>query len=428
MKATGGELSKVTEPDAGDAEYLFPSFLPDGIHFLYLLRNYADEESKRELRVGSIDGDPHKSLMRINSNAIYAPTGELVWWQDGNLRAQPFDLERLELTGESRVVRSGVQFDPRVGLGMFSVSSDGTLVYREGGVVSGDELARFDRDGNDLGAIGPPGNFYHPRLSPDGSMVVVDRSDETNRGDIWIHDAARGTGTRLTSAPEDESTPVWSPDGRQIAFFSAREVDKGALHIRSLRGVDDEKMVYAHPDAFTSILHWSSGKIIIGYRDPRSSTPFYDLGVYSIDDDTFEPVVASRFTEFNGSFSPDGRFLAFDSDETGRTEVYVQPYPDPVDRWRVSSDGGSGGVWRSDGRELFFVQADSTLVSVRVSTDGANLTFGEPETLFHVDLKPSPIRQVDTIDGETFIVNRTVGDADATPLTVVVNEFANGKR
>jgi Tol biopolymer transport system component len=440
VPAAGGEVeavSTVGPSSSGGAvmrageEYLCPVFLPDGVHFLYLLRNYADAEPKRELRVGSLDDGAHKPVMRTNANAVYAPSGELAWWQDGDLRAQPFDLERLELTGTSRLVRSGVQFDPRKGLGLFSVAGDGTLVYREGGVVSGDQLALVGRSGEALGPIGPPGNYYHPRLSPDGTAVAVDQSDETNRGDIWIYDVARGTGTRLTSSPEDESAPVWSPDGRRLVFSSLRDADLSAIHIRSLRGVDDESLLQASPDGSLSPFSWSAqGAIVVAQERETGPRLFRGLGFYSVAEGTFEPAADSRFAEFNGSFSPDGRFLAFDSNETGQREVYVRPFPVASDRWRVSTDGGSAPHWRADGRELYFLNGSSELVAipVDVAPNGSSLSFGEPETLFAIELKDSSRRQIDTIDGRTFVVNRTVGDVDATPLTLVVNGLSRGAR
>ncbi|HVT43697.1 MAG TPA: protein kinase [Thermoanaerobaculia bacterium] len=441
VRAAGGEIQKLPRAEApsgaapaapGDEEYLFPAFLPDGTHFLYLVRDYSDSEAKRELRVGSLEGGLHKVIMRSNSNALHSPSGELLWWQDGNLRAQPFDLDRLELTGESRLVHSGVQFDPRVGLSMFSVAGDGTLVFREGGVVRGDELARIDRSGKDLGAIGPPGNFYHPRLSPDGAQVAVDQSDETNRGDIWIFEVQRGTGTRFTSAPEDESKPVWSPDGRQIAFYSARDVGHGAIHVRSVRRGDDETLLHSVPGRSIGPLSWSArGAIVMDSSDTGGEEGgSYDLGFYSISDQSMQPGLASRFNELNGSFSPDGRFLAFDSDETGRREVYVQGYPDPADRWMISTDGGSGPFWRSDGRELYFLKGESELVAVAVqhSAGGSSLAFGEPVVLFSIDLKKNRSRQIDTVDGRAFVVNRAVGDVDPMPLTLVVSALTRENR
>ncbi len=425
VRASGGEVRRLTHEDgnqSGGAEFIFPSFLPDGIHFLYLMRDYAGAEAKCELMVGSLDGSPHKSLMRINSNAIYSPAGDLVWWQEGHLRAQPFDTKALELTGESRVVRSGVQFDPRVGLGMFSIANDGTLVYREGGVVSGDQLVRVDRSGVDRNVIGPPGNFYHPRLSPSGASVAVDQSDETNRGDIWIFDVERGTGTRLTSAAEDESNPTWSPDEQQLAFYSARDEEAGAVHVRSLRGIDDEKLVYKSKLGI-SPLSWSGNGMLLAEISAEDGD--YNLGVVNLADGGFEPLLSSRFRESNGEFSPDGHFVAFESHETGRSEIYVQRFPDPVDRWRVSTGGGAAPFWRSDGRELYFLQGGSELVAASVTTspDGSSLRFGDPAVLFSVHSKTFRLRQIDTRDGQTFVVNRMVGDVEAAPLTLVLNAF-----
>ena len=425
VAATGGPVQEIASGDATGLEYLFPSFLPDGRHFLYLARNYTSTSDKLELRVGSLDGAPHKVVLNCNSNAEYAPSGDLVWWQDGNLRAQPFELKRLELTGESRLVRADVEFDPRVGHGLFSVAANGTLVYRSGSIVNGDELALVDRDGRELGTIGEPGNFYHPRFSPDGSMVAIDKSDESNRGDIWIFDVARGAGTRLTSAPEDESVPVWSPDGRQLAFYSVRESALGAVHLRSLRGGNDERVLYSDPSALASPWSWSRGNlIVVEIEDPEGTNR--DLGFLSPEEGSFTAIATTRFQEQQGTISPDGRFITYVSGETGRGEVYVETFPDPFDRWRVSAEGGEGPVWRQDGRELFFVSARSEVVAVPIdfAGDGSSLELGTPEVLFSADFKEGAVRQAyDTIDGQVFVINRSVGDQDAAPMTLVVNAF-----
>jgi Tol biopolymer transport system component len=427
LPASGGAeeiLSGVTEDNL---EYLFPSFLPDGNHFLYLVRNYSSTAEKHELRVGSLDGGPAKVILATNSNGIYSPSGDLLWWQDGHLRAQGFDAERLELMGESRLFQPEVLFDPRIVLGVFSVASDGTLVYRSGGIVAGDQLALVDRDGSDLGAIGDPGNFYHPRLSPDGSMVAVDQSDTTNRGDIWIYDVERGSGTRLTSAPQDESLPIWSPDGRQMAFCSTREIKHIAVHIRSLSGSDDERVLYGSQSHAAMPWSWSAaGKIVIEYSE-IDGQDIGDLGVFSMEDEEFSPNITGQFSERHGVISPNGDLIAYDSDETGRPEIYVQTFPDPVDRWRVSTDGGAGPLWRRDGRELYFLTDDSILhaVSVRDTGDGSPIHLGSPEPLFTANFKAGNHRQpYDTIDGRTFLVNRLVGDSESSPLTLVVNAFA----
>jgi dipeptidyl aminopeptidase/acylaminoacyl peptidase len=361
--------------------------------------------------------------MASNSSAVYAPWGELLWWQDGHVRAQPFDPDRLELSGEPRLFQPEVAIDPRIGFGMFSVAHDSTFVYRGGGIIAGDELARVDRSGRDLGTIGEPGNFYHPRLSPDGSMVAVDRSDVSNRGDIWIYDVARGSGTRFTSAPEDESVPVWSPDGRQLALTSNRVVGNGAVHLRPLRGRGDERVIYGSESISASPWSWTEAGLVIEYVDGGAGSR-RDVGVYSIEDGTFTPHLTTQFAEMNAVISPDGRLLAYQSDETGRFEIYVETYPEAVDRWRVSNDGGVGPKWRRDGRELFYIRDERSLmaVPVRVSATGAAAEIGTPELLFATVFKPGTDRQqFDTLDGETFVVNRSVGDRATAPLTLVVN-------
>ena len=422
VSANGGEAQEIDLGDSRQLEVLFPSFLPDGKHFLYLARNYYDSEPKRELRVGSVDGGASSLVMRINSNAQYAPSGELIWWENGSLRARPFDLESFEVTGEARLVSAGVQFDPRVGVGMFSVARDGTLVFRRGGIISGDELVSVDRDGNSLGRIGDPGNFYWPRLSPDGSLVAVDQSDETNRGDIWIYDVRRGTGTRLTSDPVDESDPAWSPDGEHVAFFSGLE-GRATIHVRPVRGTGDERLLFEDPDSFVFPQDWSSTGFITFERFDNKANQS-DIQAYSFEDESVLPITSAPFREGNSNISSDGRFVAYDSDETGRSEVYVQTFPDGANRWRVSTDGGSGPAWKYDGTEIYYQDDGGEIVAVTVREVGGTLEFGEPEPLFSLDSKDLSERQWDTVDGSQFVVNQRVDDLETTPLTIVLNALS----
>ena len=412
VPARGGAPVEVFPAETTPVARVWPTFLPDGKRFLFLWRDYADSKPLRQLRVGSLDGSLDREILSLNSNALYASSGHLVWWQDGNLRAQRFDAERLAASGEPRVIAAGVQFDPSTGLGAFSLSGT-TLVYSEGGLLLGEGLVRVSRSGEELGPIGPPGDYYHPRLSPDGSRLAVDRSDETNRGDIWVYEIERGTGTRLSAAPEDESSPAWSPDGGRIAYWAAH----GEHNLIRVRASGDAGPAAEFPiDGFRPRLSdWSAGDVLFLERGG-------DIWAGALADRSFRPFVGTPFSEGSARASADGRLLAYDSDETGRPEVYVRTFPDTGKRWRVSTDGGRTPVWRRDGGEIYYVDADERITAVTVRPSPGDLQFGRPRALFHVKLKKDPIRaQFDTLDGETFLVNRARRSGSRSPLTLVLN-------
>jgi len=409
--AAGGGVPTALFPARNEVERVWPTFLPDGKRFLFLQRDYADTSRLRQLRLGSLDAGLDQEVMSLNSNALYAPSGHLVWWQDGNLRAQRVDPQRLAVSGQSRVIAPGVQFNPSTGMGAFGLSGT-TLVYREGGLLLGDELVRVSRSGEELGPVAPPGNYYRPRLSPDGARVAVDRSDETNRGDIWVYEIERGTGTRLSAAPEDESCPEWSPDGSRIAYWAALD-ERNLIRVRASgdAGPDEEFAL----DGFRARLSdWSAGDVLFLDRGG-------DISAGTLADRSFTPFVQTPFTEGNAKASTDGRLVAYDSDETGRPEVYVRTFPDSGKRWRVSTDGGSTPVWRRDGGEIYYVDADERITAVTISPSSGDLRFGRPRPLFHVELKRGAQPQFDTLDGETFVVNRTRRSGSRSPLTLVLN-------
>jgi Tol biopolymer transport system component len=415
VPAQGGATAPLF-PVAVHIERGWPSFLPDGRRFLYLARDYSDAAPMRQLRIGSLDGEFDREVMPLNSNALFAPPGYVVWWQDGNLRVQRLDTERLAALAESRVLAAGVQFNPTTGLAAFSLSGT-TLVYREGGLLLGDELVRLSRSGEELGPVGPPGNYYRPRLSPDGSRIAVDRSDETNRGDIWIYEIERGTGTRLSTAPEDETAPEWSPDGSRIAYWAALG-EGNVIRIRDSEGDGPgEDFPIDGPQARPTA--WSAGGVL--FVDWQG-----DIWIWTLEDRSFTPFLETPFNEENAVASPDGRFVAYDSDETGRQEIYVRTFPDSGRRWTVSTDGGHSPAWRRDGGEIYYVDAEErlTAVTVRPSTDAGtqgDLQLGLPRALFQVEMKKDTPRQYDTLDGQTFVVNRTRRSGSRSPLTLVLN-------
>ncbi|MGD8375301.1 MAG: hypothetical protein PVF68_04105, partial [Acidobacteriota bacterium] len=418
---TGGTPEPVTVPEALGVDYHgWPCFLPDGRHFVYLVRTYAADQEMGELRLGALDGSVSRVLFPSNSNAVYVPPGFLVWWHEGNLRARRFDAGTLSLEREPFPVAPRVRFDPRNGYGVFAASANGILLYQEGKAVGGDQLVWMSRDGQELGTLGEPGSLYSPDLSPDGKLVALDISGQTNQGDIWVLDVARNTGTRFSVFPEDDSQPAWSPDGRRIAFFSMKGGGFAEIYARSLRGGEPERLL-GDPEANLNPVSWH-GKTLLIDREGDS----VDIWAYSLDDGTFVPYQATSFAEWSGTFSPDGRYVAFVSEESGEREVYVQPFPDPTPgRWMVSAGGGWMPVWRKDGGELFYLSPEKEIeaVEVRLPPAGSDAEpeFGVPQPLFRVDIKEHASTQFDTIDGQRFLVNRAVRVGLRDPLTLVVH-------
>jgi Tol biopolymer transport system component len=267
-----------------------------------------------------------------------------------------------------------------------------------------------------------------PRLSPDGSQVATDISDDTNRGDIWLLDVARGAGTRFTSWPEDDSAPAWSPDGGEVAFFSVRGGTNEAVYARPVRGTAEPRLLIMDPDAGLNPTGWSRDGFLLIDRNMGGNM---DIWVHSLRDKSFRPFQAGSFDEYSGTFTPNGRLVAFTSDETEREEVYLTTFPEAGERWRVSTGGGGQPVWRRDGGELYYLAPGSRLMAVPVEGGAAGRTavaIGTPRLLFRVDIKEHRHPQFDTIDGRRFLVNRNVNTGTSHPLTLVLHPFARAER
>jgi serine/threonine protein kinase/Tol biopolymer transport system component len=428
VSASGGEPKPVLEPTKPGEMLAWPSFLPDGRHFLFLARQYSSSAPMGELRVGSVAGSPSKLLIPSNANAQYAAPGYLVWWHDGNLRAQRFDDTKLELIGEPVILASDVLARADVGVADFSLSDGSALVYQRGEALTVNRLVLVDRDGTELGTVGQPGIYYEPRLSPDGRTIVLDISDETNRGDIWLIDTNRGIGTRLTSIPEDDTEPVWAPDGRAIVFCSHRGGQEMALYLRRLGTESEAELLVREEGVTLRPRSWSPADDLMVQREQSGQK---DLWTYSFTDGSFQPYIATQFPEVDGEFSPDGRFVAYVSSETGRKEVYVASFPDPVSRWRISLNGGVTPLWGPDGTEIFFVNLRSELMSVAVSevqggpsreSGVRTLEFTAPQKLIRVDIREyQEARNYDSRDGRHFVLNGYVRSGGSEPLSLVMN-------
>jgi Tol biopolymer transport system component len=347
--------------------------------------------------------------------------------RDRTLMAQPFDARQGKPTGDSVPVAEQINYSPTQIQGQFSASQNGLLVYASGAAGENDQLAWFDRSGNPLGKTGPPGNLSRPAISPDGNTVAVDRFDpQTLLSDLWLYDLRRGTGTRFTFNSRANGYPVWSPDGSHIAFSSG--LGGGAnIYQKSISGMaTDEALDKTERNKLA--LDWSQdGRYLIeAVLNPNAKWDVWVLPIFG-DRKPF-PYLQTGFTQRYARLSPDGRWLAYRSDETTRGEIYVQTFPHPAGKWQISTNGGTCPVWSRDGRELFYIGADQKLMVVEVM-GGNRFEAGMPKPLFetHLGTRSRDIWFDVSKDGR-FLMPTPVENAAPAPMTVVVNWTAGLKK
>jgi len=322
----------------------------------------------------------------------------------------------------------------RLGLGarfaLFSVSHTGVLVYRSGS-NDASQLTWFDRQGKPLGTVGPVANYFWPSLPPDESRVAFNAAaPQSGNADVWWMDLARGNPTRLTFDPSPDYSPVWSPDGSQILFTSERDGRPNLYQTGASGGGADERVLQSDFRKVAS--DWSADGRYILYQElnPKSG---YDLWALPLTGEKRPfPFLQTPFDERQGRFSPDGRWIAYTSDETGTWQVYVRGFPGTGGKWQITPDRGSQPQWRGDGRELFYL-SDRKLMSVEVNGSGPTFHAGASRELFvmHIQTVGLPgTRSVyaATRDGQRFLINSLVGDPTLSSTTVVLNWTADLKR
>jgi eukaryotic-like serine/threonine-protein kinase len=351
VSASGGMPRAITRLDVakGESAHSFPYFLPDGRYFTLLRR--TGSWGSGGVYLGSLESAAIVPLLNADSQAIYTAPGYLVFLRDGVLYAQRFDPKLRRLAAEPRRIAEGVGSNPNGLRGMFSVSDGGVLAYRP---LQETELIWFDRIGNPLRVLATASRDQDPALSPDVSRIAVDRFDpSTKTRNIWILELDRGVASRLTNGRWDIA-PVWSPDGTRVAFTSDRE-GRLAIFDKPVAGASDERMLVEAPVA--SAVDWSRDGRFLFYTEPSFVRP--NIAVLRlVTDREREQLIETPFSERTPRLSPDGRWLAYSSDETGRAEVYVSSFPRQQEKRRVSSSGGVEPVWRADGKELFYIAAD----------------------------------------------------------------------
>jgi Tol biopolymer transport system component len=409
--ADGGEVSPATRIDRarGEVFHAWPYFLPDGKRFLFL----AGRSGGRDdfvLKLGRLGSLESTEIGPVGGRVEYARSGQLLYVQGGTLIARPFDAGRGRFTGGAAPVAENVS--GRGEEAHFSVSNSGTMAFLTGSWAGMSALRWLDRSGQPVGEAAPPAAYRDPVLSIDGMRVaygIVDRAIENQ--DIWVRDLRSGIATRVTHEPKPEVWPVWSPDGTRLAY-AANQSGTFVMLARAVSGTGAVDTLYrTHASGPTS---WSAdGRSLFfvaveGVIQMRVMSPTPGASVTALQ--------RTRFNDNNPQISRDGRWLAYTSDETGRTEVFVQAYPGPGGRWRVSTNGGSGPRWRADGRELFYRAADGTVMAVPIRIEGAGLDPGTPIALFR-SLSPNytPLRNTFDVraDGQRFLVNSLIEGREA---------------
>jgi serine/threonine protein kinase/Tol biopolymer transport system component len=437
VSANGGTPAAVTQlaAERQESSHLWPSFLPDGRHFLYLVNSAQTEQAG--LYVAALDGGAKQRLFAATSGALYANArrnGYLLFARDGALLAQAFDPERRELAGEPQRLAEEIGGSP-FGKAGFSAAGNGVLVYDTSVRNTDQQPGWFDRAGKQLALLGSPGSYLSAALAPDETRVAVARVErQTRASDIWLLDLARGAEQRFTLDQASDLFPLWSPDGSRLAWTSMRESVAG-IYQKATNGAGEEELLFrsSHQKHPTD---WSKDGRFLLFQDsaPKTKWDIWMLPLAAPPSGERQPLPFAQTpaNETSARLSPDGRWIAWTSDESGNNEVYVQafqPSGQPAGgRWQISSKGGDQPRWRRDGKELFYLARDGKLMAVAV-TAGATFTAGAPQELFDLrGLRAMGGNYAAAGDGRRFLITTSLEETSAAPFTVMLNWAAGLSR
>ena len=432
----GTGAASVTDVHAGgrhDETHRWPFFLPDGNHFLYWDGNFGNERDDRVsgIYISSLDRKERKQVTLSHSNGGVA-LGHLFYANDEHqLISVPFDASKGDVTGSPSSVANLVGFQPSTYWADFAVSESGTLVYNEKSGSSFSELVWVDRSGKRLGTVGQQEVMCNPSISPDGTRVAADITDQkANNVDLWLFNLKDGGNTRFTFASEEEVAPVWSRDGKLIAYRSNLGAGAGVL-VKPASGLGDARIL-EHVEGTDDVIpnSWTLDNQTI------LCTHFTPSG-YVLD---LVPLVGGPATRFHpgagneatGMISPDGKWVAYASPDSGNWEIYVSTFPAGQGKWQVSRGGGTQPRWRADGKEIFYEGPAGMLTAVPISTESGFST-GTPVSLFQIQgrfqISSTDIFTYDaTRDGQRFLINRYVKPDSVAPITIVLNAAASDQQ
>jgi Tol biopolymer transport system component len=432
IAASGGQPEAVTRMAPDVINHCWPQFLPDGRHFLFYLVAGPDQSG---VYLGTLDGGEPTRVLTLDTSARYVAPGRLVYVRQGALVAMRFDATSGAVSGEPVVLAQGVGVGGALFRHAYDLSDTGVLTYRAGGGESRLQLMWVERSGATKGTFGPqdPYSGGSPEISPDGRRVAAERMVSGEH--VWLYDVPRGVPNRLAFDTAIDAAPVWSPDGRRLVFASGPNGGND-LFERPASGLGDAQPLLLSPEPKWP-LSWSPDGRFLLYASLNPKTGS-DLWALPMSGDTHQPfpVVQTGGDQASGQFSPDGHWVAYVSNESGRTEVYAQTFPGPGGKWQLSTIGGTQPRWRADGKELFFVAPDLELMGVPIAagTDGS-LSAGTPVPLFrtrlfdeHGGTSVFARPQYAVAPDGRFLMTVTVEARTTPPITVVLNWQAALKR
>jgi Tol biopolymer transport system component len=407
IPAGGGTPEPLTtlNKDRFEVAHRWPQFLPDGRHFLFYVVSTTNPITSEHsgIYIGSLDSMEPQFLLKSESRALYA-RGYLLYRVGSTLMAHPFDASNQRLTGDPVPVSTEIPGGSvSWGGAQFGASEAGLIAHMRGAGAARTQLNWRDREGKILGTVGDPSGYWEPCLSNDGNRIAVSVGQDV--GDIWIYDLDRDMRTRFTFDTADERYPLWSPDDSQLAFMSGRNAE-GEIYVRPTSGQGDASLLFT-ADTQIGLTDWSSDGRLIFFNRLNLGDDGNDIWIIDMQTSEAAPLLTGRFNQTGASLSPDGRWLAFVSDESGKPEVYVQSFPEAKGRWMVSSDAGPRPAerprWRRDGRELYYLRGGA-VVAVPVAGD-ATFSFGTPTTLFSVSVTSASADYAIAEDGQRILTN-----------------------
>jgi Tol biopolymer transport system component len=443
VSEAGGAPQPLTRLDKGEISQRWPEFLPGGKAVLFSAASSNTNWISAQIAVQSIGAGERRDLIQGATHPRYASPGHLVYAQGGNLMAVPFDPERLEVTGTAVSMVEGVLESPVSGAAQYSFSNTGSLVYVSGDIQSAqNRLVWVSRTGAEQPLAAPMRTYQFPRISPDGRRVALGIAGQESQ--TWLYDFSRETLTRFTFGGSVNQNAVWTPDGKRIAFQSNREGPSNIFWQSADGSGGLEKLNTS--EYIQSPISWSPDGQLLAFIEITPTTG-YDIWVLRMGDPSpgsgqvpsagsgqvrkAQPFLRTPFLESAPRFSPDGRWLAYVSDESGHREIYVLPYPGPGGKWQISTEGGTEPVWNPKGRELFY-RSGAKMMAVEI-TSQPSLSVGKPKVLFEGLYEPTPatLPYYDVSpDGQRFLMLKPSEQAQAAPtqINVVLNWFEELKR